>query len=222
MLPPFSAPPGNTGHFSMILALARYFRRLLLVFGASWYHAIMGDYDNLLAKFQTPLKPFKITEELVQKSIDAIELVGNGASMKNAVGTLGMKPLEFRKVLEAIPALSEAYAQAKRSYAECIASEILEISEDNTREFRRAALQISARKWLASKYDPLLYGEKLDLNVQRSVSINEALKEAKMRTVSGPSADQKTIEVLQTAEDTGKNKQHDTDNESEDDGDDSY
>jgi hypothetical protein len=72
---------------------------------------------------------------------------------------------------------SEQYARAKIAQADILVEEILEISDDdskdliagefgeqaNTASVNRAKLRVDARKWYASKLAPKIYGDKLDV-----------------------------------------------------------
>lgn len=78
--------------------------------------------------------------------------------------------------------LSDQYARAREEQADCIFDEVLEIADDarndwmerrgeddagwvaNGEHIQRSRLRIDARKWMAGKLRPKVYGEKLDLN----------------------------------------------------------
>ena len=52
---------------------------------------------------------------------------------------------------------------------------------------------IDIRKWRASKHNSKVYGERVDLNVQQSISITNALSEARARLM--PAAALPTLEA---------------------------
>lgn len=92
--------------------------------------------------------------------------------------------------LKAYPEFSEQYAQAKICQIELLVDEILEISDDtsqdqyvnelgalvpNTPAINRARLKIDTRKWLASKLVPKVYGNKID--IENNSSMSEELRQ---------------------------------------------
>ncbi|WP_238400326.1 hypothetical protein [Legionella bononiensis] len=87
--------------------------------------------------------------------------------------------------LRTYPEFSEQYAQAKICQIELLIDEILEISDDTTQDqyvnelgtlvpnppaINRARLKIETRKWLASKLVPKVYGNKIDIESDGSIS----------------------------------------------------
>lgn len=80
---------------------------------------------------------------------------------------------------------SEQYAQAKVCQIELLIDEILEISDDASQDqyvneigslvsssttIQRARLKVDTRKWLASKLVPKVYGNKIDIEGDNSMS----------------------------------------------------
>jgi hypothetical protein len=87
--------------------------------------------------------------------------------------------------LKKYPEFSEQYAQAKICQIELLVDEILEISDDasqdqyvnelgvlvpNSPAINRARLKVDTRKWLASKLVPKVYGNKIDIEGDNSMS----------------------------------------------------
>jgi hypothetical protein len=76
--------------------------------------------------------------------------------------------------LDADAKLAERYAHAREDLIERIASEILELSDEEVPEtgdgkrdwqaIQQRKLQVDSRKWLLSKLAPKRYGEKLELS----------------------------------------------------------
>lgn len=89
------------------------------------------------------------------------------------------------------PKFSEQYAKAKQEQADFLADEIIQIADDATNDFmtitkgdvtynvenkewtNRSRLRIDARKWIAAKLKPKVYGDKTDIT-----SNGEAIKQA--------------------------------------------
>jgi hypothetical protein len=55
------------------------------------------------------------------------------------------------------------YARAKEDQAELLASQILEIADRSDLDANDKRIRVDARKWLASKFKPKNYGDKLDI-----------------------------------------------------------
>ncbi len=87
--------------------------------------------------------------------------------------------------LKRYPEFSEQYAQAKICQIELLVDEILEISDDASQDqyvnelgalvpnppaINRARLKVDTRKWLACKLVPKVYGNKIDIESDSSIS----------------------------------------------------
>ena len=87
------------------------------------------------------------------------------------------------------------YAQARVRGVERLADEILELSDDNSRDVKlidgrevtdhevvaRSRLRVDSRKWLLSKLLPKTYGDKLDLNHSGEMAL-KAVTDDKLET----------------------------------------
>lgn len=120
----------------------------------------------------------------------AIRLVAEGGNLKSFLADIGMQSLRFYELVELVSELQSAYARAKRSRAELIAQDIVEIA-DTEQDAQRARNRIQARQWYASKILPKEYGDRMDINVTQTIDIGTALQEAKARAVR-PVSDQRT------------------------------
>lgn len=90
----------------------------------------------------------------------------------------------FRKRLIADDAFAARYARAKEDAADTLFDEVLIIADSqegdvitvdgqdsvNHDNINRARLRIDARKWLAGKLRPKVYGEKIDVNNKHDMS----------------------------------------------------
>lgn len=87
--------------------------------------------------------------------------------------------------LRTYPEFSEQYAQAKVCQIELLVDEIIEISDDasqdqhmnelgalvsNPSAINRARLKVDTRKWLACKLVPKVYGNKIDIESDSTMS----------------------------------------------------
>ncbi len=74
------------------------------------------------------------------------------------------------------PEFAESYARARKDQADTLASEILEIADekvDGSDQAQRQKLRVDARKWIASKLKPKVYGDRheIDLTVKDKTAV---------------------------------------------------
>ena len=69
----------------------------------------------------------------------------------------------FRE-LAADPDFANQYARAREAQADAIFDDILEIVDDKDEDVQDRRLRMDARKWVAGKLRPKVYGEKLELS----------------------------------------------------------
>lgn len=82
------------------------------------------------------------------------------------------------------PEFAELYARAREQRAETFAAQIVEIA-DTEEDPNRARVRIDARKWIASKLFPRMYGERQTVEINTNISIKAALDEAQSRVIEG-------------------------------------
>lgn len=129
--------------------------------------------------------------EFSQELFDTIcERIADGESLRDICSDEDMPSRQsvFRW-LAADEKLSDQYARAREEQADGIFDEILTIADDarndwmerrgeedagwqaNGEHIQRSRLRIDARKWMAGKLRPKVYGDKLDLNHQGGVTV---------------------------------------------------
>jgi hypothetical protein len=59
------------------------------------------------------------------------------------------------------PEFCQNYMRAREDQADYIADELIEITDDSALEPADKRIRVDARKWLASKYKPKVYGDKI-------------------------------------------------------------
>ena len=90
------------------------------------------------------------------------------------------------------------YEKAIESRADRLAEEILELADESMPSGLEGAqasawvqqkrLQVDARKWVAAKLKPKVYGERIDVSVTDTrISVSDALKDAKLRVLTDES-----------------------------------
>lgn len=81
-----------------------------------------------------------------------------------------------------IPAFSDMYARAREDQADTLADEITDIADrvsgKSAVEVNAARLRIDARKWVAAKLKPRVYGDKLDVKMDGETKVTVASDEA--------------------------------------------
>lgn len=127
-----------------------------------------------------------------QQIVDrVIELVIDGATLRDACATAQITMQSFHRILCSERELSAHYARAMELRADVWADETVQIA-DTDADPARARNRINARQWGAAKTHSRKYGERIDLNINQQISIDGALLEAKQRL--RPVRDQLDIE----------------------------
>lgn len=128
----------------------------------------------------SPTENLPVPFESMARSVLAI--VTEGKTVPAALRELGepMSLSYFLRRLKKNPDLAREYDEARQSQAMSMADQVIDIA-DSERDSARARNMIDARKWLASKLDPRVFGDRIDLNIEQSVSIKSALEAAESR-----------------------------------------
>ncbi len=130
------------------------------------------------------------------------EAIADGASLKSAVQSVRDAPAyrTVKRHLSERADLQAQYRAARQDRADRMAEEILALADepmpDHLEGKERGAwvqqqrMRIDTRKWLAAKYYPRMYGERLDVNTTETrISITAALAEAEERVLLGAACD---------------------------------
>lgn len=132
-----------------------------------------------------------------QKIADAIcEGIAEGRSLRDICSDEGMpnKATVFRWLADdAYVLFRDQYTRAREAQADVLFDEILQIADDGTRDtytdkdgnertdqdvIARSRLRVDARKWMAGKLRPKVYGDKLELGGSVAFSIADQIKKA--------------------------------------------
>lgn len=105
-------------------------------------------------------------------SWDILNAIADGESARAACKRAGITHWALLKRLEKDPELAHHYTRAQQARAEKFADEIVQLADsaDNT-NWNAVRLQVDARKWVASKLLPKVYGDRLEVEEKRDVSI---------------------------------------------------
>jgi hypothetical protein len=107
-------------------------------------------------------RPTKYTPELFERICDEI---ADGKSLRQVCSPDDMPDRGVvRKWMIANPELHTQYTRAREDRAELFADEIMEIA-DNSTDPQMARVQVDARKWIASKMLPKVYGDKTHTDI---------------------------------------------------------
>lgn len=148
--------------------------------------------------------------EFSQEVFDTIcERLADGESLRTICGDADMpsKTSVFRW-LAADKALSDQYARAREAQADAIFDEILDIADDarndwmardgeddrggyalNGEHIQRSKVRIDARKWMAGKLRPKVYGEKQEIDHTSSDGSMTPVTGFDVRIAGAPSDD---------------------------------
>ena len=109
-------------------------------------------------------RPSSYTEE---KGVTICNLMATGNSLRKICKMEGMPDLStVMRWLYHEPSFSIQYARAREERCLTFAEDILELGDNvglTNEEINKAKLQIDARKWLAVKYLPKVFGEKQEI-----------------------------------------------------------
>jgi hypothetical protein len=108
------------------------------------------------------------------------------------------------KALAADREFAERYARAREVQADALFDEILDIADDSKNDtivdadgnistdqevVARSRIRIDARKWMAGKLRPKVYGEKLDLNHSGRIGIAKEMSEEDLARIAAGGGD---------------------------------
>jgi hypothetical protein len=98
-----------------------------------------------------------------QDIFDAIcDRIGNGESLRSICRDPNMPSMSnvFRW-LSASAEAADQYVRARETQADTLVDEIIEIADDRSLDANDRRVRIDARKWVAGKMRPKVYGERL-------------------------------------------------------------
>lgn len=125
-------------------------------------------------------RPTMYTEEIGDR---ICELHANGKRLVEICRDNDWAPLNsstIRRWADRIPEFGQKLAEARRHHAEAMAEETVD-DATTTIDPHRARVKIQAKQWLASKYNPQTFGDKLELAVDQRISLTDALTAAQDR-----------------------------------------
>lgn len=121
--------------------------------------------------------------EAVIKSRQIIDAVAEGLTLKKALAKVGLSAQTFSEVQAGVREIAEGYIRARITRSDMEVDEALEIADDSSYDPQQARNMIEIRKWRASKHNATVYGDKLEITGHQTISINDALADAKSRLI---------------------------------------
>lgn len=142
--------------------------------------------------------PNKISKEAV---LAVIKDMAAGASLRSLLARESIHAQVFFDAVFSDPQLTEQYSRARQARTELEVDGLIEIA-DTEPDPNKARVRIDTRKWIASKMNPNQYGDRIDVNVNQTIDIGGALKEARARALP-PSTDVVDIIEIKALNTTG-------------------
>jgi hypothetical protein len=113
----------------------------------------------------------------------AIEMASQGEPMRRIIDAMCTNEWAFLQYKLNNPKFTSLFEQARQEGLEYMADQLITIS-DEYQDVQRARLKSDNYKWLLSKRKPAVYGDKIDLNINQTIDIGDALKEARARALT--------------------------------------
>ncbi len=115
------------------------------------------------------------------------EEIASGLSLRKALKEVGIAgKTSFLTWLDNHPDHKEQYARARRDQAHNFADDIVEISDEETMTSemaQRNRLRVDARKWVASKLLPKVYGDKQALEISGNLTLAQLVTDPAHKNV---------------------------------------
>lgn len=102
--------------------------------------------------------------------------------MKKCLKDRQLSLWEFFEFMQSDPKFQQQYDQAQQIKAEGYVEELSEIA-DTEENPAKARNRLDARKWFASKIKPQKFGERIDINVNKTIDIRSAIAEGRARMI---------------------------------------
>lgn len=135
------------------------------------------------AKTELVRRPRRSKEELLALTLKVLELIEKGVGPTTAAAQLDIQYHVVLNCCDSDPNLKTRLLNARRHRADFLADEIKDIADgdDNPHKARN---RIDARRWLASKLNAAVYGDKIDIQVSAAPDLSGALESARKRATS--------------------------------------
>lgn len=127
------------------------------------------------------------TSYTVERGLEICELIEDGLTIDQIEAVDGMPAWEtIRRWLRSFPEFQAQYARAREGSAVSIENEALRVARSATDISTAAAARIvvDTLKWMAAKRNPKVYGDKTDVNINGTVTVDvERRRELRQRLI---------------------------------------
>lgn len=108
-----------------------------------------------------------------------------GLSLREIFRTIKIGPREFYEALKQDPSFSTEFQRVREIGLDLRVESLIHIADDceNMTQVHAARIKSDNIKWVASKINPRMYGDRIDLNVNQTVDIGAALAAAASRVM---------------------------------------
>jgi hypothetical protein len=114
-------------------------------------------------------------EETVEEILAELAMDAETGSLKRILEDKGLDPSSFYALMRRVPAVKEAYAEARVIQAEVMADQMLEIAKDGTNDvIQRSKLRVDTIKWIMSKMHYQRFGDKIQQDVNANIVVDHA------------------------------------------------
>jgi hypothetical protein len=133
------------------------------------------------------------TAESLDKTMRVIDAVASGMPLGRALQANDLQARTFHRTIARDKEACLQYSQAREIQSDIAVDEAVEIADDPNIDPQRARNMIDVRKWRASKHAPRTFGDRVDVNFQGSISVSDALAEARQRLATLPGSFQPLV-----------------------------
>lgn len=147
-----------------------------------------------------------VLDSSIERAKRVIAKVAEGQSLKRALIEEGLSAVTFNAARSSVRELNVSYLQAREIQSDLAVDEAVEIADDSSIDPQQARNMIDIRKWRASKLHSRVYGDRIEVNMQQTISIADTLADARARLVLPdryqlPTLDAQVIEETSSSSD---------------------
>lgn len=108
---------------------------------------------------------------------EVIASIAAGASLRRSLEERGIAYATWYRAMEADATIAERYARAKEAQADALADEIVDIADgrDGDKDAASRRVRVDARKWVAAKLRPKVWGEKVQHEHEGGIDVTHKL-----------------------------------------------
>lgn len=135
---------------------------------------------------------------------DLLDAISDGRTVRDVLNEHGLSNAAVRAFRVSSPEADRAWQVARENSADAYMARLLDTVNDATLDHRYARNVIDALKWVICKYNPRLYGDRMDHNVTvKTIDLTRIIQDANARLAmsraSSPRLDISDAEVVPVA-----------------------